>query len=109
MCEDSIHRQTITKHVKEFEKSDFAKEQIRKFKLLKPQILTSLYRIGADHGNIKVFKLLLDVIDRSECNKTENNFIQINNIAINIEAMKTLPQPELIKILKIVDGQEKTS
>jgi len=103
--EVKLSRQTITKHIKEFEKSDFAEEQMRKFKLLKPQIMTSLYRIGVDFGNVRALKVLLDVIDRSGCNQTyiENNFIQINNFTLNQKQIENLSEEQKKGIQSIIN------
>lgn len=106
--EVKLSRQTITKHIKEFEKSEFAEEQMRKFKLLKPQIMTSLYRIGVDYGNVKALKVLLDVIDRSGCNQTyiENNFIQINNFILDQKQIENLSEEERRGILSIIQRHD---
>lgn len=101
-----LSRPTVIKHVNEFKKSKFTREQFARFELLKPRILEKLYQLGMD-GDVKALKVLLETIDKTNCDpatviNTQNNYIQIKGITLTQEKLSALAPAQLRKIERVL-------
>jgi len=90
-----LSRQTVTKHIQDFNSSERGTEEQQKFLFMRQKLLGTLYRLGVEFGDVRAIKVLLDNME----SKTTQNFIQVNNIAINIEAMKALRYNRYFSVL----------
>lgn len=97
-----LSRETVTNHIHAFKKSKFAREQKDRFALLKPKIMGMLYKLSAE-GDVRAMRVLLDAIDKTECDDkpaqvTQTNYIQINSVTITQDELQALPPAQRKKI-----------
>lgn len=99
--ETKLSRQTIAKHLKEFSSSEEYEELQNEFKLLNHQVLGQVYRYAID-GNIKAARLFFEMTGSLGQAKAKNVFIMINNIRVDENMIKKLPQEAVIAIEAII-------
>ena len=98
-----LSRQTIHKHMKNYNEHPLYTEQKEQFRFLKDKVLAKVFTFAVT-GNMRAARLYLEVIGAlpSAANaktyiKTQNN-IQINNTVLNQERLKSLTQGQLDQI-----------
>lgn len=98
-----LSRVTVTKHLKYFERAEYLDFHRQKWKLatenLMKQVYASAFIIPDDSARLKAAALYLKYADKlgytapvEQRSASGNNFIQINNIFVNQEAIKALPE-----------------
>lgn len=100
--ETGLSRQTIAKHLKEFNNSDFYKEERAKFKMLSHRVLSRLYVIARE-GNTRAARLYFEMTGELGNQRVKNNtYIQINNVRVTNELIKQLPIQSIQEIEAII-------
>jgi hypothetical protein len=107
--ETGLSRQTIHKHLKEFESHPIYAEEIRKFKFMTHRVLSKVYKY-AMNGDVRAAKLYFEVLgyfgNQSSLNttiNTQNNYIQINQTRLSQETIKLLSTEQLNLIENIIN------
>ena len=101
-----LSRQTIHKHFNELEKNELYQQEITKFQMLKPLILSKVFNLAIE-GNLLACKLFLNSLSNSTENEqtiNNNNFIQINGLTINQDFIQNLDSKKLNQLQKILIG-----
>lgn len=78
--ETDLSRQTISKHLEDFELGDYNKEQMQIFNILFNDLLVVLYQKGMDK-DISAIKLYAEILEKRNVG---NNTINIKNQQINV-------------------------
>ena len=104
-----LSRQTVHKHLKEFDTNELYDEEIRKYEIMLPDVLGHLYRFGTNgwKPDIRALRLFFDIIKHTQTKTNQetniqNNFIQINNIRLDQQTVQSLPKDSLNEIEKII-------
>lgn len=98
-----LSRQTVDKHLKEFQTSPLFKEIDEQFKFMIPKVMAEVLR-QAINGDIRAAKLFLEVSGGNRTKtriKNQNNFIQINGIELTEEKISKL-KPEQLEAIEAV-------
>jgi DNA-binding phage protein len=103
--ESGLSRQTIHKHLKEYQEHHLYREQEGQFRFLKARMQAILYQLAAK-GDAKAIKLFLEVTGLLDNSKTVNknvienqhNYIQINETRLSQEEIKKLSPKRLKQI-----------
>lgn len=99
--ETKLSRVTVTKHLKHFETDEYLKFHLQKWKLVTEKVLLKMSQyIFSDYVNAKdslkaaaiYLKFADKVLQPVKASPPTNNYIQINNIYINQETIKALPE-----------------
>jgi len=102
-----LSRQTVHKHLKEYDSHPLYLGQIKQLQIMTAGILARLYDF-AFQGDVKAAKLFLDAMgnpnhfSNSMFIQNQNNYIQINGIVLNQESIKLLSSEQLTQIENIV-------
>lgn len=97
-----ISRQTIHKHLVEFRNSQFYQLEDLKLKILNHKVMAKVYR-EAEMGNIKAARLFFEMNGAlGTRNNARNYFIQINNLKVDENVIKSLPNETIIQIEQII-------
>lgn len=103
--ESGLSRQTISKHLKNYQTNPLYAEEMQKFKFMADRVLSKVYKIAISCGDVKAARLYLEVLgylgNQSGINttiNTQNNYLQINQTKINQETIKHLTADQLIQI-----------
>jgi predicted transcriptional regulator len=105
--ETGLSRQTISKHLKEYQTHPAHAEQIEQFKIMAPRLMAKVFQ-SATKGDIRAAKLYLEAVGathKQQSNtvvKSQNNHIQINNTILSQENLKRLSAEQLNQIEHIV-------
>lgn len=106
--ETGLSRQTIYKHLKEYDSNPFFAEEMRKFKFMADRVLAKVFKIAVN-GDTKAARLYFEVVGILSNNanpnlsiKNQNNYIQINQLKLSQEIIKQLSPEKLSQIESIV-------
>jgi len=105
--ETGLSRQTVHKHLTEFNSSLFYSEHIEQFRIMIPSLLNRLYKM-ATGGNIKAAKLYFDTLGglentfKPKASTTQNNYIQINNTVLSQEQVSSLTVEQIEQLERIL-------
>jgi len=100
-----LSRQTIHKHLKEYQDSPLFNEQQAQLIFLREKVLAKMYSFGVK-GNIKAARLFLEctgakgTVNNSVTNQTQNNYIQINGTILTQDFFNSLSIDKLQAIQK---------
>jgi len=104
-----LSRQTVHKHLKEFDTNELYDEEIRKYEIMLPDLLGHLYMFGTNgwKPDIRALRLFFDIIKHTQTKTNQetniqNNYIQINNIRLDQQTVQSLPKDSLNEIEKII-------
>lgn len=104
-----ISRQTVHKHLSEYNTSPLFASQLEEFRILGTKVLASIYE-EALKGDIKAAKLFLQTTGwingsgQKVSIGNQNNYIQVNGTIINEEALKQLPPDQLALLSNMIKG-----
>jgi predicted transcriptional regulator len=106
--ETGLSRQTISKHLKNFNDHPLYAGQMEQFRFMADRVLAKVIRMAAQgEGNVKAARLYFDIIgglnsQSSPQIKTQNNYIQINQVKLNQDIINELPSDQRAKIEEIL-------
>jgi len=106
--ETGLSRQTIHKHLKEYVNHPLFLEQIEQFRFMGSRVLIKIYQFAME-GDMRAMKLYFNIIgglnNRQATNNTfiqnQNNYIYINGILFDQEAVKYL-NPEQLNTIETI-------
>lgn len=101
-----LSRQTIHKHLNEMKSNEQYQQELTKFQMLKPLILSKVFNL-AINGNLLACRIFLQSVNNTfepEQTINNNNFIQINGITINQEFIQKLDNKKCNNLIKILTG-----
>ena len=103
-----LSRQTINKHLKEFNTHPLYLIELEQFRFMASKVLAKIFKFAVN-GDIKAAKLYFEIIGgiggqpfNSTMIKQQNNYIQINSTVVSQENIKLLSHEQLIEIENIV-------
>ncbi|NHA06463.1 hypothetical protein G7092_21825 [Mucilaginibacter sp. HC2] len=105
--ETGLSRQTISKHLKEYQTHPAHAEQIEQYKMMAPKLMAKVFQYAAK-GDIRAARLYLETVgatgkqQNNTVVKSQNNHIQINNTILSQENIKRLSAEQLSQIEHIV-------
>jgi len=101
-----LSRQTISKHLKDYQTHPLFAEEKLKFKFMSDRVLAKVYKVAISNGDIKAARLYFEVTGYlgsqstpKNTFNTQNNFIQINQNKITQDNIKQL-SPEQISVIE---------
>lgn len=100
-----LSRQTINKHLKDFQKHPCYLDQVNELRLLGNNLAAKVYNLacGGDVSAAKLFFNLIGSLNKnSDTIKNQNNFIQINGTVLSQDAIKELNPEQLNTIESIL-------
>jgi hypothetical protein len=105
--ETGLSRQTVVKHVKEYQTHPEYLAAVQQFKLMAPNVLASVFKF-AINGDTKAARLYFEMV--GAINKQQpglvvteqNNYIQINNTILSQENLRSLSAEQLNQIEHII-------
>ena len=108
--ETSLSRQTIHKHLKDYNKHPMYLQQMQQFKIVNSILLARLHKfalVGGDVGAVKLYFRVTGLLENKEASnntqiQTQNNFIQINGRVLSQENIKSLNPEQLNNIETIL-------
>lgn len=107
--ETGLSRQTISKHLKDYQAHPLFVEERMKFKFMADRVLAKIYKVAVSNGDVKAAKLYFDVVGylgnesgNTTAVNTQNNYIQINQIKITQDNIKQLSQEQISQIEGII-------
>ncbi len=106
-AETGLSRQTISKHLKEYQTHPAHAEQIEQYKMMAPKLMAKVFQYAAK-GDIRAARLYLETVgatgkqQNNTVVKSQNNHIQINNTILSQENIKRLSTEQLNQIEHIV-------
>ncbi len=95
-----LSRQTIYKHLKYFDTSQYRLANLQSIKIMKDELMSVLLKNGLN-GDTKSAALYLKFATPIKKAIT-NNYIQVNNLRITKEQIENLPQEQIFEIEKIL-------
>ena len=106
-----LSRQTIYKHLSDFESHPLYLEQIEEFKLMKGKVLARVFQYAVN-GDVSAAKLYFKVMGTFESKhpvqstiiQNQNNYIQINQTIVNQEVLECLDSEQLNRIETIINS-----
>lgn len=102
-----LSRVTITKHLKEYYKSEQYAEKQDEYGVMRENVLARLYKY-ASNGDTRAAKVFLDTTSIQEqkprIQNQQNNFIQINGATITQEQIRQLPQEQQTKLFEVLQS-----
>ena len=99
-----LSRQTVSKHLKEFDTNDLYFEEMKAYKFASNMLLERIFSM-ASRGDLKAMKFFISIMEQRQKEKQAsmvNNFIQVNNIFINENSIKSLPENKRKAIEEII-------
>ena len=100
IAEDSgLTRQTVHKHLKSLGK-DFISDEMEMIPVMAPRLLSSVYQLATNYGDMRAYKLYLD--HAKDYIEKPGGSITINNTQINIQTISGLPGTVQAKIEKLI-------
>jgi len=103
-CQNWIKSSNGQKHLREFDTSDLYKEEMKAHEFSSNMLLGKTLGLAAN-GDFKAMKFYITVMERRQQNKeslTTNNFVQINNIYVSEDTIKSLPEAKRDAIEDII-------
>lgn len=96
-----LSRNTIYKHLKNFDSSPFYADEIQKFKFMADRVLSKVFKVAIS-GDTKAARLYFEVLGMmggvNPVIRTQNNYLQINNTKLSQETIKLLSEDQLNQI-----------
>jgi hypothetical protein len=106
-----LSRVTITKHLREYYKSEKYAERQDEYLVMRENVLARLYKF-ASTGDTKAAKIFLDntsmVEPKRSIQNQQNNFIQINGATITQEQIKLLPVDQQARLFEMLQSVSST-
>ncbi|MCR8560665.1 hypothetical protein KXD93_23620 [Mucilaginibacter sp. BJC16-A38] len=105
--ETGLSRQTINKHLKEYQTHDGYARQMEQFKIMTPKLMAKVYK-SAVNGDVRAARLYLETFGATNKRQgktvvnSQNNYIQINNTILSQENLKRLSAEQLKQIESVV-------
>lgn len=98
-----LSRQTIYKHLKDFQSHPLYQEQILKMRMLASDVLSKVYQ-SAIQGDIGASKLFLNACGmlNNQSIKHQQNYIQINGLTLTQDAIQMLSPDQLLTIENVL-------
>ena len=103
-------RETVIKHLKDYEKHMLFKEQLEQFKFMVPKVLASVFKFAVQ-GDTSAAKFFLQTVVETTLTtgknthiENQNNYIQINGITLSPELIQNL-KPEQLKSIEMILAQ----
>lgn len=99
-----LSRQTVSKHLREFDTHELYTEELKSYELSSNMLLERILAMAVK-GDLKAMKFYINVIDRRkhlEAQRTQNNFIQLNTVYINEASIQALPEAQRQAIEEII-------
>jgi predicted transcriptional regulator len=102
-----LSRQTVAKHLKEYQRHPEFTAEMEQFKFMAPSVLAGVFK-NAINGDTKAARLYLEMAGTMNKQTTntvineQNNYIQINNTILSQENLNQLTADQLNQIESIV-------
>ncbi|MBB5395323.1 hypothetical protein [Mucilaginibacter sp. AK015] len=103
-----LSRQTVAKHLKEYQRQPDFTAEMQQFKFMAPNVLTSVFN-SALNGDMKAARLYLEMVGAANKQRSgtvineQNNYLQINNTILSQENLKHLTPAQLNQIESIIN------
>lgn len=97
-----LSRNTVTKHFKDLKSEGYLHDILDGSYILVDRVLAHLYKIGVETKDVKALKVFLDWHKGKSAWALQKNYIQINNLILTEDDIKTLPQESVIEIENFV-------
>lgn len=100
-----LSRQTLNKHFKEYKDSPQYIDHMETFRFMTEKLIAKMFQFAL-HGDVKAGRLYIDMVGHmgNTSIKSQTNYIQVNNLIISEEKLKTLNPDQLKKIKEILDS-----
>lgn len=104
-----LSRQTVAKHLKEYEKQPEFMQQAEQFTIMAPQLLANVFKFAL-RGDIRAARLYFEIIGAKTTQPQntlpgpQNNYIQINNTILSQQNLANLTAEQLNQIEGIIKG-----
>ena len=102
-----LSRQTVVKHVKEYNQHPEYLAAVQQFKLMAPNVLASVFK-SAINGDTKAARLYFEMVGAISKQQPgmvvneQNNYIQVNNTILSQENLRALTAEQLNQIEQII-------
>lgn len=100
-----LSRQTIHKHLKDYNQHPIYQNQLLQFRFMADKVLARIFDFAVN-GDMKAAKLYFDILGKdfgvTQNNFVQNNFVQINNIKLSQEKIMQLSPEKLNEIESII-------
>lgn len=99
-----LSRQTISKHLKEFDLHDLYQDELKSYELASNMLLDRILAMSVK-GDLKAMKFFVNTIERRkqiEQSRATNNFIQLNTVYITEASIQALPEAQKNAIEEII-------
>lgn len=100
--ETGLSRTSVYKHLTDIKTQGLESDVRLQQSELEEQAITRLYKIGMNDCNPTALKCFIQFADPSTRVRTVNNYIQINNIRLTQEDIKSLPESTIATIESLV-------
>lgn len=100
--ETGLSRTSVYKHLTDIKTQGLESDVRLQQSALVEQGISRLYKIGMNDCNPTVLKYFIQFADPSTRVRTVNNYIQINNIRLTQEDIKSLPESTIATIESLV-------
>jgi hypothetical protein len=102
-----LSRQTVSKHLNGFKRSEYYQDHLDTYKMLEKRVLDKMYRLVMNESDVRAAKIFLDYLktttDKAGVTNnsyTQNNFIQVNGLKFTEEQIVSLPEDQQLKITR---------
>lgn len=100
-----LSRQTVHKHLKEYAKDERYLETVEQFRFMSSKVLARVFKFAVN-GDMRAAKLYFEVAGNVgkqspapiPITKTQNNYIQVNQIRLSQESIEQLPAEQLSQL-----------
>ena len=102
--ETGLSRETVRKHLKSFAAEPIEAGETEEFSAMTGRVMGNVLN-AAMRGNLKAAKLFLDTtrgLRPKDNDKTQNNYVQINNTVINQQIIQQLKPEQLERIEQFI-------
>ncbi len=105
--QSGLSRQTVHKHLKEFQNHPLYKGQIEAMNIMTSKVVATVCE-QAITGDMRAAKLFLNIIGTRQGTINQNNYIQINNTILSQDKLELLNKDQLSEIENIIRSVELT-
>ena len=108
--ETGLSRQTVAKHLREYQAHPEVKAETRQFQVVANRVLASMFK-SAVNGDVRAARLYLEMVGAPVNQQTgtlvneQNNYIQVNNTILSQENLERLTAEQLNQIEIILTGK----
>ena len=108
--ETGLSRQTVAKHLREYQAHPEVKAETRQFQVVANRVLASMFK-SAVNGDVRAARLYLELVGAPINQQSgtlvneQNNYIQINNTILSQENLERLTAEQLNQIEIILTGK----